>query len=532
MHSTSRSASAWALLTLALLILVQDERTAHGAVTYREPWRPQYHFTPATNWMNDPNGMVFYEGEYHLFYQYNPFGDKWGHMSWGHAVSRDLTQWEHLPVALYEEDGVMIFSGSAVVDWQNTSGFGRDGRPPLVAIYTGHYTAKPLQNQQIAFSNDRGRTWTKYAGNPVLDIGEKDFRDPKVFWHAPTRRWVMVVSWPTHRKVRFYASPNLKDWTHLSDFGPAGSVRGIWECPDLFPLRVEGRPGGEKWVLIVNIGSGAPAGGSGCQYFIGEFDGRDFTPDSSAPTLAPPAGKDSEAALWADWGRDFYAAVSWSDIPKRDGRRLWLGWMSNWEYANDVPTSPWRSAMSVARELRLRSTPDGLRLVQYPVRELERLRGKRERLGQTSIAKANAWLSQRQTDNPLLELRTEVETGSRPEPFELLLHTGPKEVTALRYDPAQSQLALDRSRSGRVDFHPKFKDPQVAPLAPTGGRIALHILLDTSSVEVFANHGEIVLTSLILPEAGPRRFEFRSPSPTLRLHHLELHELNSTAPSP
>src|SRR5882762_7364686 len=192
-----------------------------GAELYRERFRPQFHFTPATNWMNDPNGLVFYDGEYHLFYQYNPFGDKWGHMSWGHAISRDLIHWQHLPVALAEENGVMIFSGSAVVDWKNTSGFGQNGKPPLVAIYTGHYTTKPLQNQQIACSNDRGRTWTKFSGNPVLDIGEKDFRDPKVFWHEPSQRWVMVAAWPVHRKVRFYASPDLKQWTHLSDFGPA-----------------------------------------------------------------------------------------------------------------------------------------------------------------------------------------------------------------------------------------------------------------------------------------------------------------------
>src|SRR5688572_15851638 len=257
---------------------------AHGGDFYRERWRPQFHFTPATNWMNDPNGMVFYDGEYHLFYQFNPFGDKWGHMSWGHAVSCDLVRWEHLPIALLEEDGVMIFSGSAVVDWKNTSGFGKNGKPPLIAIYTGHSTKKPLQNQHIAYSNDPGRTWTKFSGNPVLDIGEKDFRDPKVFWHEPAQRWVMVVAWPVQRKARFYSSPDLKHRTHLSDFGPAGSTTGIWECPDLFPLRVEknnianrkSQIRNERWALIVNVGSGAPAGGSGCQYFVGEFDGNQF----------------------------------------------------------------------------------------------------------------------------------------------------------------------------------------------------------------------------------------------------------------
>ena len=243
------------LAAIAFLASLCSLQVCAGEALYKEQWRPQFHFSPATNWMNDPNGLVFYDGEYHLFYQFNPFGHKWGHMSWGHAVSRDLLHWDHLPVALAEENGVMIFSGSAVVDWNNSSGFGKNGKPPLVAIYTGHYTRKPLQNQQIGYSTDRGRTWTKYAGNPVLDIGEKDFRDPKVSWHEPTKRWVMVVSWPTQRKVRFYASPNLKDWTHLSDFGPAGSTKGIWECPDLFPLPHEGKT---KWVLIVNVGSGVP----------------------------------------------------------------------------------------------------------------------------------------------------------------------------------------------------------------------------------------------------------------------------------
>src|SRR5437762_9115460 len=296
------------ITTLAMHITVSVFGAAftasNAAELYREPFRPQFHFTPERNWMNDPNGMVFYQGEYHLFHQSNPFGDKWGHMSWAHAVSRDLVHWKHLPLALAEEDGVMIFSGSAVVDWKNTSGFGRNRRPPLVAIYTGHYTTRPLQNQHIAYSTDRGRTWTKYSGNPVLDIGEKDFRDPKVFWHEPTQRWIMVAAWPAHRKVRFYASSDLKQWTHLSDFGPAGSVKGIWECPDLFPLPVEDSKQ-TKWVLIVNIGSGAPAGGSGTQYFVGEFDGTHFTLDAAAHR-ATSEFVPSDASVLADFEGDDY----------------------------------------------------------------------------------------------------------------------------------------------------------------------------------------------------------------------------------
>src|SRR5687768_16479998 len=202
--------------------------------------RPGYHFTPPQNFMNDPNGLVFYDGEYHLFYQHNPFGDVWGRMSWGHAVSRDLVHWGHFPVALQEEDGIMIFSGSTVVDWQNTSGFGTEDNPPLVAIYTGHTDIEQTQN--IAYSTDRGRSWIKYEGNPVIAIGAREFRDPKVFWHEPTKQWVMVSVLADQHKVRFDGSSDLKHWTYLSDFGPAGAVNGWWECPDLFPLAIEDQP--------------------------------------------------------------------------------------------------------------------------------------------------------------------------------------------------------------------------------------------------------------------------------------------------
>ena len=378
-------------------------------VTYQEQYRPQYHFTPASNWMNDPNGMVYHDGEYHLFYQYNPFGDRWGHMSWGHAVSPDLLHWEHLPVAIPESEGVMAFSGSAVVDWNNTSGFGTADEPPLVAIYTGHTGER--QSQYLAYSTDRGRTWTVYDGNPVLDIGLKDFRDPKVFWHDEQERWVMVVALPDQYRVSFYASPDLKEWTHLSDFGPAAAVGGIWECPDLFQLPVDGDPDNTRWVLIVNLNPGSMAGGSGTQYFIGDFDGTHFTAE------APAAGTTSEgmameAALWADYGKDFYAAVSWSDIPEEDGRRIWLGWMSNWQYANDIPTSPWRSAQSIPRTLELRTTPEGLRMVQRPVEELQTLRGEIRRIGSRSLPEGSQPLASEGIAGSALEIIAEFEVAN------------------------------------------------------------------------------------------------------------------------
>ena len=264
-----------------------------------EALRPRFHFTPARNFMNDPNGLVFYKGEYHLFYQHNPFGQIWGHMSWGHAVSQDMLHWQHLPVALAEQGGVMIFSGSAVVDWNNTSGFcqpvGAD-RSCLVAIYTGHSPGKQTQN--LAYSNDRGRTWIKYAANPVVDLGLKDFRDPKVFWHAPTSRWVMATVLADQHKVRFFASPDLKRWQMLSDFGPAGATGGVWECPDLFPLPVDNNSNEIRWVLDVDINPGGVAGGSGGQYFVGSFDGTRFLNENPSSTT-----------LWVDYGKDFYATI-------------------------------------------------------------------------------------------------------------------------------------------------------------------------------------------------------------------------------
>jgi fructan beta-fructosidase len=299
---------------------------------YWEPFRPQFHFTPEKNWMNDPNGLVYYEGEYHLFYQYNPFGNTWGHMSWGHAVSPDMVHWKHLPLALSEADGVMCFSGSAVVDWKNSSGFGKGGKPPMVAIYTGMRVADGRQFQCIAYSNDRGRTWTKYANNPVIDIGSDNFRDPKVQWYEPTKSWLMTVSLSAEHKVQFYGSKDLKHWTLLSEFAPAGATGGVWECPDLFQLPVADTKE-KRWVLAVNIGSGSVAGGSGGQYFIGQFDGTRFTVDSDfllkpAATFAPPG------EVLANFEQTNYAWLPggvWAVTgtrPRRAGKPTTCGWLS------------------------------------------------------------------------------------------------------------------------------------------------------------------------------------------------------------
>jgi len=782
-------------------------------VTYREPYRPQFHFTPARNWMNDPNGLVWYKGEYHLFYQYNPFGDTWGNMSWGHAVSRDLVHWKHLPVAIPMEGDELIFSGSAVIDKNNTSGFGTRANPPMVAIYT---SARPgSQAQSLAYSLDRGRTFTKYAGNPVLDIGSAEFRDPKVFWYAPEHKWVMVVSHALEHRISLYSSPNLKQWTHMSDFGPANAVGGAWECPDLFPLAVDGNRHHTKWVLIVNINPGGIAGGSGAQYFVGDFDGTTFHADNVAGPYTPPAGdlyqgfegqtfgdwtttgtafgdgpatgdvppqtgvsgflgaslansfhggdsatgtltsptftitrpylnflvgggthphdpatvdapppagtvfadfegdtygpgwtatgtfagtgpangtigdqqpvsgyegsglvntfvdhdngtgtisspdftissdyinlligggnhpepgsaanqptavnlvvggtvvrsstgQDSEALNWTNWnvseldgqtahieivdnstggwghiladqitfsdqpalprsietsvnllvddqvvrsatganseqldwtgwnvadligrtarlelvdnntggwghlladnvmfsdepalsvvqrsswmdyGKDFYAAVTWNDVP--DGRRIAIGWMSNWNYAGVTPTSPWRSAMSVPRELALRTVDRQLRLVQQPVRELRSLRTgwRYHRNGITLRPDTTDTLPVR---GKALEVDAQLRLGTADRAG-LKVRTGNGEETVIGYDATTHELYVDRTRSGVSDFSADFPGVQRAPLAARNGVVQLRILVDWSSVEVFADRGERVITDQIFP---------------------------------
>ena len=492
---------------------------------YMEPFRPQYHFTPEKNWMNDPNGMVFYEGEYHLFYQYNPAGDKWGHMSWGHAVSPDMVHWTHLPLALAEADNVMIFSGSAVVDWKNSSGFGKDGRPPLVAVYTGFRTTDRVQFQCIAYSNDKGRTWTKYSGNPVIDINSMDFRDPKVQWHDATRRWIMTVSLSAEHKVRFYGSDNLKAWTLLSEFGPAGATGGVWECPDLFELPLPGT-NDKRWVLVVNMNPGSVAGGSGGQYFIGRFDGTQFVADRDSLIPPRPGRSASESAHWFDYGPDYYAAVSWSDVPASDGRRLWLGWMSNWEYGGDVPTSPWRSAMSIPREVGLSRTAEGIRLVQKPAREMESLRDRHFAFKSGDVSEANAWLKERHVQGDQLELMVEfAPRSSGTEGVKVL--TSDTEATVIGVDRQRGRAFVDRTQSGNVTFHQKFSGVYDAPLAVHDGRVKLHLFVDASSVEVFVNDGERVFTSLVYPSAASRGVEFFGSMTSARITSLNVWTLKS-----
>jgi len=494
--------------------------------------RPHFHFTPPSKWMNDPNGMVYYEGEYHLFYQHYPDSTVWGPMHWGHAVSTDLVTWEHLPIALYPDSLGLIFSGSAVIDWKNTSGLGENGQPPMVAIYTYHLmegekTGKhDFQTQGIAYSNDKGRTWTKYEGNPVIPNTENihDFRDPKVSWHEATQQWTMILA--ANDKVKIYNSKNLKDWTHTSDFGLGiGSQARPWECPDLFELPLE--DGSSKWVMIVSIGNRlediqAPNGGSGTQYFVGDFDGKTFTLDSKFAEDV----KDGNA-LWIDYGTDNYAGVTWSDIPKEDGRRLFMGWMSNWLYAQIVPTESWRSAMTIARTLHLKSTDDGLRLFSKPVKEMESLRGKSYNIPANTLAETLG-LTEKLGFSPTtseLQLEFTMSPNSKAD-FGVELSNSKGEKVRIGFDAASNQFYSDRRESGKTDFSEHFAAKKhLAPRIAAGNVVKMQVFVDVASAELFADDGATVMTDIFFPNENFMQLKVFSSGKGVRLNKGKVWEL-------
>lgn len=653
-----RCATALAILLVANACTNEPSTGGEPTGAYNEQHRPQFHFTPPQQWMNDPNGMVYYEGEYHLFYQHYPDSNVWGPMHWGHAVSADLVTWEQLPIAIYPDTLGLIFSGSAVVDWNNTSGFGQDSVPPLVAIYTYHNMdgerdgSNDFQTQAIAYSNDKGRTWTKYEGNPVIPNTEniRDFRDPKVFWHEVSQQWVMALA--VLDRVRIYNSKNLKEWTLGSEFGMGiGSDGRPWECPDLFQLPIEGSDA-QKWVMLVSLGAGGYNGGSATQYFVGDFDGSTFTLD---PALAPqyqmtkpvvpngdvfadfengygdwtvegnafgdaPAkgtlsgqrdvegytgaylvnsflngdastgklsspqftinknhinfqiggglhpketcinlvvdgkvartatgdnnenlkwaswdvsdlkGKsatieiiDSHEAgwghinvdqivfadaaaepirsqtLWIDYGRDNYAGVTWSDIPAEDGRRLFIGWMSNWQYATIVPTFAWRSAMTLPRVLSLKETPQGLRLVTKPVKETEQLRA-----GDAHSSFENVPFAANQ-----MEAKATFEMAENCQSkFGLVLTNAKGETYRVGFDAAKNEFFSDRTNAGKKDFSDVFAENiHTAPRLTTGNTIDFHVFFDVASAEVFADGGLTVFTDIYFPNEDFNKVE-------------------------
>jgi len=482
-------------------------------------FRPAIHFTARDTWLNDPNGLVFHNGLYHLFFQNNPFGSVWGNMSWGHATSPDLMHWTEHPVAIACDEEEDIYSGSVVVDHGNTSGFGTTAAPAMVAIYTSAYKEPSehhgTQAQSLAYSTDAGMTWQKYDGNPVLTRNSAHFRDPKVFRYQGEQGscWILVAVEAQHQKVVLYRSEDLKSWDFLSEFGPANADTGEWECPDLFPLPVDGDPNNTRWVLIVNVNPGAVAGGSGGQYFVGHFDGVRFVPD--AGSVAAPTGVSSLDAsasdtalrqcLWLDWGRDCYASVSFSEAP--DGRRIIIGWMNNWDYANELPTAPWRSSMTLAREVRLITVNGAPRLAQQPVLA-------RPQEGAGLAAAQLMDLGPHELNGTALRLPDAVPGAAQV--IETVISPGGAARIDLRifgssqathgavlsYDTARAQLSLDRRHSGDTGFHTKFPSVESAPLVLKDGVLKLQIVVDHCSVEVFAQGGTVVLTDLVFPDAG------------------------------
>ena len=495
---------------------------------YQEKHRPQFHFSPEANWMNDPNGMVYYQGEYHLFYQYYPDSTVWGPMHWGHAVSSDMVEWKHLPIALYPDSLGYIFSGSAVVDWNNTSGFGTDGKPPLIAIFTHHLIegeragTTDFQYQSIAYSNDLGRTWTKYQGNPVLPNSEKikDFRDPKVIWHTASKQWVMVFAAYDH--VKLYGSPDLKAWTHLSDFGEEfGNHEGVWECPDLFPLKVEGTQD-EKWVLLQSINPGGPNGGSATQYFVGDFDGQKFVLDKAFENQLK-----KQSAFWMDYGRDNYAGVTWSDVPAEDGRKLMLGWMSNWDYAQIVPTEKWRSAMTVPRELKLIKNGSSFLLISEPVKELQTLRTTQVAIAKQTVEGPFDLKSLGDFNCQQLELDLIIDLkNSTSENLVIRLENGLNEKYDLKIDLKNNSLISDRTAAGQHGFSEKFaREVHLAPFQKKSELLALKAFIDHSSVEIFLNGGELVMTELLFPTELFNRLTLIPDSGALQLESGAIYSL-------
>ena len=425
-----------------------------------EKYRPSYHHAPGRGWMNDPNGLFFKDGVWHLYYQYNPYGSMWGNMHWAHSTSTDLLHWQQQPVALAPDAWGTMFSGSCVVDHNNTAGFGKDA---IISMYT---SSRPtpfggdVQAQCIAYSNDGGKTFTKYVGNPVITDEKKDFRDPHVFWNEEAGFWNMILA--AGQEMQIYSSANLKDWKYESSFGHEyGNHGGVWECPDLMKMKVRGTDK-EKWMLICNINPGGPFGGSAAQYFIGQFDGHKFTCED-----------EPSETKWMDYGKDHYATITFDNTP--DGRRCAIAWMSNWQYANQVPTMQYRSANSVVRDLGLFEYKGETYCSVLPAKEMTAARG----------AKVGA-------PTEACEIVVDIKGDAQ-----ITLRNAKGERVVMTYDDAEETFDMDRRRSGNISFSDAFP---VVTSSPTYGKIRqLRIFVDRSSIEAFDSEGKMVMTNLVFP---------------------------------
>ncbi len=483
------------LLCLTATALLLSTAAGQTHKSYTEPHRPQFHFSPGKNWMNDPNGMVYVNGVYHLFFQYNPAADVPGNIHWGHATSRDLMHWQEQPVALSPDRLGLNFSGSAVLDENNTSGLGSRSHPPMIALYTSHSEAKEkagrtdVETQSMAYSTDNGKTWKKYQGNPVISNGgSRDFRDPKVTWYEPEHKWVVAIS--AHDHVEFYSSKNLIKWSKESEFGQKlGAHGGVWECPDLTEV-TDGLK--KRWLLIVNINPGGPNGGSATQYFTGNFDGKTFTPEDTT-------------TRWIDYGPDNYAGVTWSNTGKR---KIFLGWMSNWVYGTTVPTHPWRSAMTIPRELGFATVNGKHYVTSQPVKELKAITGK-----------GITWNDVKISGSYALDTKSGPSSGGYiirlkdlpAENFSIVLANTQGEQVTLGYLHESNNFYIDRSHSGQTGFQRDFAKISYAPRIATGKKTDLILVVDAASVELFADGGLTNMTGIFFPSQPLTRVTVKAP---------------------
>ena len=459
------------LILNSIFCFSQEPKSYSG--NYDELYRPAFHFSPQSMWMNDPNGLIFYNGKYHLFYQYYPKDIVWGPMHWGHAESTDLIHWKHLPIALYPDSLGYIFSGSAVIDKNNTSGFGKNA---MVAIFTYHNEEMfkqgrdNIQSQGIAYSLDEGKTWTKYRGNPVLNnTGEKDFRDPKVFWNEKIEKWNMVLA--AGDRIKIFSSSDLKTWQFESNYQPKVSeVYGVWECPDLFKMKVDGD---EKWIMILSHNQNAANGGSGTKYVVGDFDGKNFV------ALQEPK--------WLDYGTDNYAGVSFSNVP--GNKIIILSWMSNWDYATKTPTEVWRSAMTLPRELELVHDVNSYYLSQKVVEQFSSIMVEsfKSKNLETPFIKKNLDLSQTCISFQSENIQNLVITffNDKNEKFTIEL--------------ADNQIITNRNKSGKIDFSDKFASKAQVMSLENVKINSFQLILDKSSIEILVNDGRFSMTNLFFP---------------------------------
>ena len=510
--------------------------------TNTDYYRPSYHFTPLYGWMNDPNGMVYKDGEYHLYFQYNPYGSKWGNMHWGHAVSKDLVHWENLDPAIARDPVGHIFSGSSVVDKKNTAGFGKDA---IIAIYTNH-SVNHGEVQCIAYSNDNGRTFTKYEGNPVLTPfdGLKDFRDPKVFWYEKGKCWYMIVS--ADKETRFYKSKNLKKWTYVSAFGKGlGQQPCQYECPDFFQLPVNGDKKKMKWVMTMNINPGCWFGGSATEYFVGDFDGKNFT--------CP----DAHDVKWLDWGKDHYATVTFSNT---GDRVLGITWMSNWQYANLTPFKQNRGANGLPRELKLYEKNGKYYISEDVAPEVYALRKDTKDLADASVADAKDLKGVAANMEGAFEIGADV-TPDANGIAGIEISNNKRERTMIYFDMKQGKVVMDRTESGLTDFGKQAVphdielawDKQLAAEGKEPARITnsinykndfalatwaplslcedvkktyhVDIFVDKSSVELFVDGGRIAMTNLVFPVAPYENLKLYTQGGKAEFKNLKVHKL-------